>query len=342
MLQILQQPFPSKKNTRHTLRMCIIASACVWAVFFFIKPFGLEEMTDAGAAATGLKFALVTLVLSLFCTAVLPFLFPAWFDEKHWTVFMEMIFLLTMVLIIAVGNVWLTTWLFGNPLSATLVVNTLKYTLLIGAGPVLLSVILNQQRLLAKYSREARQMEEGMAAASLPATIVPFREAGSGSTAGVPAGTSQAPGAVPAQPTPVQAAATPNAAAAEISTPSAKVQPLQLKGDNQSENLELPAADFLFAAAADNYTNIYYLHNGLLQQVLFRVSVKSLAEQAAAISSIFRCHKSFLVNLRQVAHISGNAQGYKLHLHQNEFTVPVSRSLNSQVKQLLQELHPKK
>ena len=341
MLQILQQPFPSQKNTRHTLRMCIIASACVWAVFFFIKPFGLEEMTDAAAAATGLKFALVTLVLSLFCTAVLPFLFPAWFDEKHWTVFMEMIFLLTMVLIIAVGNIWLTTWLFGNPLSAALVVSTVKYTLVIGAGPVLLSVILNQQRLLAKYSREARQIEENMAAASPPAAVMPVHEAGSGSMAGALDSTGQALAAVPPQVMPGQSA-TPEPAAAEILQPSARVQPLQLKGDNQSENLALPAADFLFAAAADNYTNIYYLHNGLLQQVLFRVSVKSLEEQASGIHGIFRCHKSFLVNLRQVAHISGNAQGYKLHLHQNEFTVPVSRSLNGRVKQLLQELHPKK
>jgi DNA-binding LytR/AlgR family response regulator len=128
----------------------------------------------------------------------------------------------------------------------------------------------------------------------------------------------------------------------ENSTPVATALLLHLKGDNLSENFQLAADDFLFASANDNYTHIFYLRDGLVQQVLFRVSVKSLSEQAAGAPSIFRCHKSFLVNLQQVAHISGNAQGYKLHLQQNEFSVPVSRSLNSQVKQQLQGLHPKK
>lgn len=341
MLHILRQPFPSDKKTIHALRMCIMASICVWAVFYFIKPFGLGLATDAMAAATGLKFALVTLVLSVFCTIVVPFLFPALFDEKHWTVLMEIIFLLAMVLFIAMGNVWLTTWLFGNPVSASLVVNTIKYTLVIGSAPVLLSVLIKQQRLLAKYSLEARQIEESIGSAPVVTAAAPVD--GVNNSVATPAPTSDAAASKEA-PRLLEQAQSPvlELPAAEVSAPVAAILPLHLKGDNLSENLQLAAADFLFAAAADNYTNIYYLKGGLVQQVLFRVSVKSLAAQLAGASSIFRCHKSFLVNLQQVAHISGNAQGYKLHLQQNEFTVPVSRSLNGQIKQQLQALHPKK
>ncbi len=341
MLQILRQPFPSDKKTIQALRMCIMASICVWAVFYFIKPFGLGLSTDTIAATMGLKFALVTLVLSLFCTIVVPFLFPALFDEKHWTVFMEIMFLLTMVLFIAMGNVWLTTWLFGNPVSAGLVLNTIKYTLVIGSAPVLLSVLVKQQRLLAKYSREARLIEESMAKPASHVTAMPAD--GANSAVAVPPNAGGAPVNKEA-PLPMEEAraAMLETAAVETLPPVAPVLPLHLKGDNLSENLQLAAADFLFAAAADNYTNIYYLKDGVVQQVLFRVSVKILAEQAAVAGSIFRCHKSFLVNLQQVTHISGNAQGYKLHLQQNEFTVPVSRSLNAQIKQQLQELYQKK
>ena len=341
MLQILQQPFPSEKKTKYAVRMCIMASICVWAVFYFIKPFGLGLATDTIAATTGLKFALVTLILSLFCTTVLPFLFPALFDEKHWTVLMEIIFLLGMVLFIAVGNVWLTTYLFGNPLSAGLVLSTIKYTLVIGSAPVLLSVLIKQQRLLAKYSREAMQIEESLA---VPVSKVKpaFVDEANIALAVMSDAAAIAAAKNVTPPLPQVQAVVLETPAMETSLPVAAILPLHLKGDNLSEHLQLAAADFLFAAAADNYTNIYYLKDGLVQQVLFRVSVKSLAEQAAGTASVFRCHKSFLVNLQQVAHISGNAQGYKLHLQQNEFTVPVSRSLNSQVKQLLQGLHPQK
>lgn len=332
MLQILRQPFPSEKKTKYAVRMCIMASICVWAVFYFIKPFGLGLATDTMAAVTGLKFALVTLVLSLFCTIVVPFLFPALFDEKHWTVLMEIIFLLSMVLCIAVGNVWLTTWLFGNPLSAGLVLSTIKYTLVIGSAPVLLSVLVKQQRLLAKYSKEARQMDENISIDGMVAVEAITTEAN-----GVTVAMNRS-----MQPTPVAAAELYIEPLQLVNTTAPDVQQLQLKGENQAESLLLAAGDFLFAEAADNYCSIHYLENGLVKQALFRATMKNLEAQTATAASIFRCHKSYLVNLQQVQHISGNAQGYKLHLQQNSFALPVSRSLNSQIKQKMQDLHPKK
>jgi DNA-binding LytR/AlgR family response regulator len=316
--------------------MCFIASLCVLAVFYFIKPFGLGYLTDTAAAATGLKYGLVTLLLSLFCTTVLPFLFPGLFDEKRWTVLQEMIFLLLMVLIIALGNVWLTTYIFENQLSAVLVINTIKYTLVIAVAPVLLSVLVKQQNLLAKYSREARQMEEHISA-TRPQPVALIAEAES--RAGLPVIVAEV------DEKDIPSFANSGAAAPAAPVIATKQQDiagqLVLKGANQSESLALQPADFLFAAAADNYTSINYLQNGLVKQVLFRLTVKNLAEQTASETQIFRCHKSFLVNLEQVAHISGNAQGYKLHLPQNGLTVPVSRSLNSQIKQKMETLHLK-
>ncbi len=319
MFSTLRQPFPSQKNSRHTLRMCFIASICVLAVFYFFKPFGLDQLTDAMAAATGLQFALVTLVLSVFCTTIIPLLFPSLFNEKHWTVLHEMLFLICMVLLIALGNVWLTSYLFGKPLSLTLLFNTIKYTLVIGAAPVFLSVLVKQQQLLARYSREARQIEAQL--------TMPTQQPANLTADNIPA------------------AALESRVQAEVINPAISKNetvtspPLQLKGANHAEILQLDATDFLFAAAADNYTSIHYLQNGQAKQVLFRLTIKGLSEQTAGVAGIFRCHKSFLVNLQQVVHISGNAQGYKLHLLQNELTVPVSRTLNNQIKQKLEALH---
>jgi DNA-binding LytR/AlgR family response regulator len=48
--------------------------------------------------------------------------------------------------------------------------------------------------------------------------------------------------------------------------------------------------------------------------------------------NFYRCHKSYVINLDQVNHISGNAQGYKFHLKSAEDLIPVSRSNNEFVK----------
>jgi hypothetical protein len=42
------------------------------------------------------------------------------------------------------------------------------------------------------------------------------------------------------------------------------------------------------------------------------------------------------VNLPAVEHVSGNAQGYKLHLKNVQELVPVSRNLNAQLTEQLQ------
>jgi DNA-binding LytR/AlgR family response regulator len=43
-------------------------------------------------------------------------------------------------------------------------------------------------------------------------------------------------------------------------------------------------------------------------------------------SMIYKTHRSYLVNLNYVEHVTGNAQGYKLHLNSHEEKIPVARN----------------
>jgi DNA-binding LytR/AlgR family response regulator len=52
-------------------------------------------------------------------------------------------------------------------------------------------------------------------------------------------------------------------------------------------------------------------------------------EALAPYPQFFRCHRAYIVNLAAVEHVSGNAQGYKLHLKDVAELIPVSRNLNS-------------
>jgi hypothetical protein len=92
-----------------------------------------------------------------------------------------------------------------------------------------------------------------------------------------------------------------------------------------------PSRDFLYAEAADNYVKVFYTAD----QQLIRSTLKQLEESFQGNSRIFRCHRTFLVNLDKVVHISGNAQGYKLHMERGGQVIPVSRSLNGQIASLV-------
>jgi DNA-binding LytR/AlgR family response regulator len=307
MFTILLQPFPSQKNLKQTVVMGFIAGLFVFAVFYFIKPFGLDSFSNAKAAKVALQYALVTIFISLAITLLMPFLFPSLFNERHWKVWHEIVFLLVLILVIALGNVLLTAYIFKVKLTAAFVFAIIKYTLAIGITPILLSVLLKQQSLLSKYSKEAKQIETTLVTPSEETKTEAVEEEIEEQTI------------------------------SEI-IPSSTII---IKGTNATEKLELSPNQFLYAEASDNYTNIHFLENELPQKALFRLTIKNLEAQMAIEETIFRCHKSFLVNLTKVAHISGNAQGYKLHLQNSSIEIPVSRTLNAIIKEKFDSLHNK-
>lgn len=105
-----------------------------------------------------------------------------------------------------------------------------------------------------------------------------------------------------------------------------------LNGDNQGETLTLAADQIRYLAAADNYVQVFYLHNGQLKSRMLRTTLKKMEDTLAGYPQFFRCHRTYLVNMDKVQQVSGNAQGYRLHLEALEETVPVSRNLNEVIR----------
>ena len=115
-------------------------------------------------------------------------------------------------------------------------------------------------------------------------------------------------------------------------------QMILLRGDNQKEEVSLAADSLFFISSADNYVRIQYLENGAQKHLVMRSTLKKMEEQLAAYPFFFRCHRMYLVNLKLVASVSGNAQGLKLHLDGLPDTIPVSRSLTETVRERLHRL----
>jgi hypothetical protein len=101
---------------------------------------------------------------------------------------------------------------------------------------------------------------------------------------------------------------------------------LILIAENDKDKIELKSEELLYIESADNYSNIVFYKNHKVNKQLLRGSLKRLESQIK-VSFIVRCHRSYMVNLRQIEHVNGNAQGYRIDF-KNELndTIPVSRN----------------
>lgn len=105
------------------------------------------------------------------------------------------------------------------------------------------------------------------------------------------------------------------------------------------ETLTLVADTLLYAEADGNYVRLNYLSadGGKRTSKLLRITLKQAGEAFAGCIYIIRCHRAFLVNLKRVLKVTGNAQGYRLHLEGCEEEIPVSRAYAKAVKGYFEE-----
>lgn len=124
----------------------------------------------------------------------------------------------------------------------------------------------------------------------------------------------------------------------EISRPKTEeVKTIFIKTDNVGEEIRLTKEQIVCFEANDNYTAVYYLMNNKIKKELYRITLKKLEVQLLEYKEIIRCHKSYIINISHLEKISGNAQGFRMHMRNLEFEVPVSRSFPRQVLDSLKE-----
>ena len=97
-----------------------------------------------------------------------------------------------------------------------------------------------------------------------------------------------------------------------------------IRPESETGELEFSNRSLLFIESADNYAKIYFLKSGKAEMKMIRGSLKRIGDQLNY-PFIFRCHRSYIVNLENVSSVKGNSQGYRLYFPGLDETVPVSR-----------------
>lgn len=299
MFNLLNQPYPSsEKSPGHRLRTAALIGLFVGLFLVTFQPFGLSIWQTPHKALKIAGFGLITFVVTAFYFAILPRLFPNQFADKHWTVGREIILITGNILLIAIGN-----WLYLNWLTDGGQNGGLGWLGMI-LGTFLIGVFPVTGVVLFNYIRQLKKYSQG--AAGLPVHLLP-------PTGTLGASSSPGPATDPSDAT------------------------LTLIAENEKDTLTVESTNLLFIESSDNYCTVVYFRNGQPVKPLLRSSLSRLEGQINA-PHIVRCHRSYVVNLDRIERVTGNAQGYKLHLLGGQFQVPVARKYNDSLVNQLKAL----
>jgi hypothetical protein len=96
--------------------------------------------------------------------------------------------------------------------------------------------------------------------------------------------------------------------------------------DNEKDRLLVAAKDVLYLESADNYVEIVYWKDEKLEKALLRGTLNRMEETLKTQEDFYRCHRTYIVNLKKIQGISGNSQGLRISFAATDKQVPVARS----------------
>ena len=288
--ELFRQPYPSTESPTRELRQAAVIGLFVGLFLLVFQPFGLSFWQTPDKPLKILGFGLVTFVITAFNFTVWPQLFPRQFADERWNVGRQIMLITGNILLIAIGNRLYLEWMLSQEgyKDYTSWLGMILVTFLLGLFPTTGAVVFNYIRKLRKYSQSA---------AGFP--VYP--------------------------PTPAEPAN--GTETISIPTPRREETPLTLVSDNEKDIITLGAAQLLYIESSDNYCTVVYQKDNQLVKPLLRSSLSRLEGQINR-PRIVRCHRSYVVNLDRVERVTGNAQGYRLHLANGLVQVPVSRQYN--------------
>jgi len=107
--------------------------------------------------------------------------------------------------------------------------------------------------------------------------------------------------------------------------PDKNPQIVAFSSEGGKEEFEIRLQDLLFIKSVDNYVEIYRTENDQIKRIFLRSSLKRIEQDLKDHPYLFKCHRAFLVNIKNISRVAGNSQGYQLIFKGIEYAIPVSR-----------------
>lgn len=302
---IVNKPFPINTRQRYWLRGTGFG-LFVFLFLFLFKPFRLDLYDTPQLLYTAAVYGCITGVVIflgelVFIKAIAPHV-----NEDRWTLGKQVLWNMLLMVCIAWLNVYITQLMHNLVLPLWWHFNMLKWVIMLGVFPVVVAELLSYNHYLQQHVKSAARLsqlaQQPQHSLPLPAT----GNAGSASDKSFPVGT---------------------ATGGMLRTAEEEwdLSTFMLTGENHGDKLELTEYSLLAVQALDNYVNVFWEEAGCLQTTMLRNTLTNIVEQLNAVSGIYRSHRGWLVNIRRVNQVEGNAQGLRLSVDLMQQQVPVSR-----------------
>lgn len=312
-LNFLKKPYPFTGNIRSYLVSNFLVGCFVGLFLIAFQPFGTNLWDTPHKTLKLLGFGLVSFIVPLVVNTVTLVFVSQKKTEDKWTTGKEILAIIFVLCGIALGNLLYGRLLHIMSLSLSAYFGALTTTCLVGIFPVTAHVLLKQKRLQKTGEEEAKKINDDLLALKIqhvPPETIKKTEAD-----------------IPEELTTTK----------QINPQTKEQENIVLSAENEKDRLVLYPGQLICIASADNYSTIFYLESEAKKKLLLRSSLKRLESQLND-EMILRCHRTWIVNLRQVKKVEGNAAGYRLILEHQEEHIPVSRNYAPKVLQQMKAL----
>jgi len=283
-----QRPYPYDPDIK---RKCRIILGFGLFIVAFILIFNLDESEGVDNIFIVMGIGLIIVLTMTINWIILPKLVPGLFREDNWNVIKEVVFHLWNFFTIGLANLLYANWGGYYQINLSTLIMALTRSVLIGILPVTFLVLLNHNRLLKKYLKSAKELNNSLQSDSLQPEDEKILN-----------------------------------------------QPIILSSENEKDRIQLELGNLLFIKSIENYVEVFWTNTKGIQKMLLRSSLKRIEKKLNSYSSTFRCHRTYIVNIKNIERITGNSQGYRLIIKGVEDSVPVSRRYSKSFRKLF--IHP--
>jgi hypothetical protein len=111
--------------------------------------------------------------------------------------------------------------------------------------------------------------------------------------------------------------------------------PIVFHSESQSEKIELLPDEILLIRSADNYVDIFYKTNDIVERKLLRNTLKNIQQVLKNNREFLRCHRTCIVNTSFIVNMTNSYKGHWLKILDFDEEIPVSRQYILGIKDVL-------
>lgn len=111
---------------------------------------------------------------------------------------------------------------------------------------------------------------------------------------------------------------------------------VNFESEYQKDSLTIKISHLISISSAGNYIEVFWLDDeDQLKNQMVRMSLAKAEELLLKYHFVFRCHRSYLINVNFIEKVEGNFQGYRVFMKNMHLPVPVSRNYTTKFQEMI-------